>query len=207
LPSLRNLLHERTAPDHQALEATPVMRAFSGGNPSIGEYVDYLSRQRSLHAPLEAALSRWLPPDWVDLRLRKSSWLLHDLRMLGAPGDAPDVEVPSIGSWAEALGVLYVLEGGTLGLQVVRKRLQADHPALHAAGSFLHGYGPDTGRHWRGFVQVLEELPPAEWPAAVGAARSTFASFLNLYGDAPDDGSGDGQPGAPPPPGLSSAPR
>lgn len=183
MTSLRNLLHERTAPDHQALEDTPVMRAFAGGHPSVPEYLDYLARQHRLHAPLERALAAWLPPDWVAQRLRKAAWLRRDLRALGVPDDAAEAEITPVASWAEALGVLYVLEGGTLGLQVVRKRLQADHPALHAAGRFMVGYGPDTGRQWRAFVQVLEQLPPAQWPAAVGAARSTFASFLDHYAD------------------------
>jgi heme oxygenase len=183
LPSLRNLLHERTAPDHRALEATPVMRAFAGGKPSVPGYLDYLARQHRLHAPLERALAAWLPPDWAGQRLRKAAWLRSDLRALGAPDDEAEAEVTPVASWAEALGVLYVLEGGTLGLQVVRKRLRADHPALHAAGRFMLGYGADTGRHWRAFVQVLEELPPALWPVAVEAARSTFASFLDLYAD------------------------
>jgi heme oxygenase len=184
LTTLRDLLHERTAPDHQALEATPVMRTFAGGNPSVAEYLDYLARQRRLHAPIERALAGWLPPQWIDLRLRKASWLLSDLRALGAQGDEPEAEFAPIATWGEALGVLYVLEGGTLGLQVVRKRLQAEHPALHAAGRFMLGYGPDTGRHWRGFVQVLEELPPAQWPAAVDAARRTFRSFHDLFSQA-----------------------
>ena len=193
MSSLRDLLRQRTRAAHDALEATATMRAFATGSLTARQYRDYLTRQLQLHAPLEAALSRWVPAGFAELRLRKSEWLRADLQTLGGPAiDAP-ARVPPITSSAQAWGVLYVLEGGTLGLQVVRKRFQADqqadqhadHPALQGAGRFLHGYGADTGRHWRVFVAALEALPESQWPGTVAAACATFTAFHDRFADAP----------------------
>lgn len=193
MSSLRDLLRQRTRAAHDALEATATMRAFATGSLTARQYRDYLTRQLQLHAPLEAALSRWVPAGFAELRLRKSEWLRADLQTLGGPAiDAP-ARVAPITSSAQAWGVLYVLEGGTLGLQVVRKRFQADqqadqhagHPALQGAGRFLHGYGADTGRHWRVFVAALEALPESQWPGAVAAACATFTAFHDRFADAP----------------------
>jgi heme oxygenase (biliverdin-IX-beta and delta-forming) len=62
---------------------------------------------------------------------------------------------PEIGTKAEALGALYVLEGSTLGgpkiMQALRSRgVSTDD--LH----FLDPYGKDTGARWRSFLKILE---------------------------------------------------
>jgi heme oxygenase (biliverdin-IX-beta and delta-forming) len=182
--TLRASLKEATASAHSELEATPIMRAFASGLPSAANYCEYLARQWQLHVPLEDALRAWLPADWSALRLRKAQWLHDDLRALGTvPEDRP-AKVPHVGSWAQALGVLYVMEGGTLGLQVLGKRLSEDHPALGAAGRFMHGYGAETGRHWRAFIGTLDTLPANEWHAAAQAADATFLSFIRHFSQA-----------------------
>jgi heme oxygenase len=80
--------------------------------------------------------------------------------------------------------VLYVLEGSTLGFQVVRKRLPADHLALTVAGRFLLGYGPETGARWQSFQGELAALPRADWSAAAAAALATFAAYHQHFSEA-----------------------
>jgi len=181
MQSLRDIVRQRTAMAHAALEQTPLMLVFAAGRLSVPVYCRYLSLQWRLHAPLEASLAPWLPPDWVALRLRKSEWLRQDLQSIGAPPVETFARTGGIYSWAQALGVLYVLEGSTLGLQVVRKQLEDRHPALEHAGRFMLGYGPDTGRYWRTFLQQFESLPEAEWPIAAQAVVATFDHFLEEF--------------------------
>jgi len=182
-PSLRNLLRSRTAEAHVGLENTPLMRAFALGNPAPDEYRDYLARQLRLHGGLESRLRSRVPDDWSRLRLSKSEWLAADLRALDAPSRAQAATAPAVRSWAEALGVLYVIEGSTLGLQMVRKRLRHDHPALHGAGRFIAGYGDSSARNWRMFLDSLEALPASEWAAAEQAARATFELFHGVFSE------------------------
>lgn len=181
MPSLQHRIRQRTAAAHAALENTPLMRAFDADSLSMPAYRSYLSLQWRLHAPLETLLARWLPAQWGELRLRKAEWLLQDLLAMDA---RPDLALPApctLDSWAHALGMLYVLEGSTLGLQVVRKQLQHRHRALEVASRFMLGYGAETGRHWRDFLVLLEALPEAEWPLAEATACTTFDHFLRAF--------------------------
>ena len=62
---------------------------------------------------------------------------------------------PAIGTKVEALGVLYVIEGSTLGGKTILKSLRSQGVStddLH----FLDPYGKDTGTYWRAFLKVLE---------------------------------------------------
>jgi len=181
--SLRTLLRERTIVAHADLERTPLMQAFATGDPDPRRYLDYLRRQFRLHRGLELVLSSRVPAEWAGTRLSKSAWLAADLRALDTPCDVPAATVPVIRSWAEALGALYVIEGSTLGLQAVRKRLRPEHPARRGAGRFVEGYGDQAAQQWRSFLAVLEALPRDEWTAAERAARATFDVFHGVFSE------------------------
>jgi heme oxygenase (biliverdin-IX-beta and delta-forming) len=187
-PTLRELLKERTAAAHRALEQLPLMRALSDGALSNDAYAEYLRRQARLHAPLEAAIWPWAPPIWQRLRLVKTDWLNADLEALGMAGAGPAAPVPPVQSYAQALGVMYVLEGSTLGLQVVLRRMRPDHVAWSTAGTFMRGYRSETGSFWRYFVADLDALPVADWPPVAAAALATFAAFHQCFADAGDAG-------------------
>jgi heme oxygenase len=178
---LRAALKARTSAAHAALEATPLMRAMAGGAPTRAEYGDYLSRQHRLHAPLEAALEPWLPHDWRALRLVKARWLADDLAALGLAPARSLGSVPDVGDEGAAFGCLYVLEGATLGLQVLRKAMLPGHPARQGADRFMQGHGADSSALWRAFVDRLELLAPSHWPRATQAACATFDAFVGLY--------------------------
>lgn len=62
---------------------------------------------------------------------------------------------PLPGSRAEALGLLYVLEGSSLGGRVLLRALVARGVDVSELG-FLDPYGAETGPLWRGFLAVLE---------------------------------------------------
>jgi heme oxygenase len=185
-PTLRDLLKERTAGAHHALEQLPLMRALSEGHLSNDAYAEYLRRQAQLHAPLEAAIRPWAPAVWQRLRLVKTAWLNADLQALGMAGAGPAAQVPPVQSYPQALGVMYVLEGSTLGLQVVLRRMLPDHVAWSTAGTFMRGYRSETGSFWRSFVADLDALPLADWPPVAAAALATFAAFHQRFAVAGD---------------------
>jgi heme oxygenase len=184
--TLHKLLKESTATAHEALEQVPLMRALSAGGLSNGAYAEYLRRQHQLHAPLEAGVRPWAPADWQSRRLVKTGWLDADLQALGVSHPGRPAAVAQVGSYPQALGVMYVLEGSTLGLQVVLKRMRPDHVAWSTAGTFMRGYRSETGVLWRSFITALESLPAADWPLAAGAALATFGAFQQHFSDAPD---------------------
>jgi len=183
--TLRALLREQTHAAHTLLETTPLMRAMASGAPSVDEYRGYLAHQYQLHAALETVLAQWVSPEWHRVRLAKADWLRGDLVAMGGSTDYCKVEIPTVGSTTDAMGVLYVIEGGTLGLQVLCKRMPGDHPALRGAGRFMRSYGTETGRNWAAFVAHLEDLPEASWPEAVDAGGRTFAAFQRVFQECP----------------------
>lgn len=179
--SLRDALRARTAMHHALLERTPLMRRISDGIPSEADYVDYLRAQWALHARLEPAVAPWVSAFDRSTRLVKTGWLAADLSALGQdvpPDAAVRTNMPGRGA---ALGTLYVLEGATLGLHQVRRRLPGAHPAVMTGGRFMSAYGAHTGPLWTAFLEELERLPVAEWNDAGEAAERVFQQFIDAF--------------------------
>ena len=184
VPSLLEALRTGTALLHVALEKRL---------PFFSEYLDadwfrrLLQAYYGFYGPMEAALYDCeLIPDGYDTELRvKTPTLLSDLLALGlndmAINDLPRcTQLPLLDTPAACLGALYVLEGATLGGQVLRREM-AQRLDLDAdnGGAFLNVYGPETGRRWKDFLDYLGHQP-LDAPAkqhAVDAARSTFSGF------------------------------
>ena len=85
--------------------------------------------------------------------------------------------MPAPGSVAEAFGCLYVLEGATLGGQVISRHLARELSLSPANGAaFFNGYGPETGPRWTAFLALLEAHAgqPEQQASVVEAARQTF---------------------------------
>jgi heme oxygenase len=150
-------------------------------------FVRLMQAYYGFYLPLENALLRIdaIPADF-DLTPRlKAPTLRTDLHALGVSAAAlqglPQCEqLPVIDSSAACLGVLYVLEGATLGGQILRREissrlgLEADNGA-----AFLDIYGAATGRRWRDFIEYLgsRRMSAAERAAVVTAAQTTFSCF------------------------------
>ncbi len=183
-PSLLEALRTGTGLLHVALEKRL---------PFFSEQLDADWYQRLLQAyygfyrPMEAALfDGGLIPDGFDSALRvKTPTLVNDLHALGlnemAVGALPRCcELPTLATPAACLGALYVLEGATLGGQVLRRemarRLDLD---ANNGGAFLNVYGAETGRRWKDFLDYLgrQPLSTAAKQHAVMAACATFSCF------------------------------
>lgn len=109
-----------------------------------------------LHADAEAALSPWLA-GLEDLDFdarRRSTALARDLAVVG--GRRPPAAPFTVRSVGEALGVMYVLEGATLGGRVIQKQVRARGGDMRGL-SFLDPYGEAVGERWRSFLSVLAD--------------------------------------------------
>jgi heme oxygenase (biliverdin-IX-beta and delta-forming) len=152
-----------------------------------GAYRAYLEVMFGYYAPVEQALSlhsiRRVIPDF-DSR-RKASLLAADLLSLGLPAgnveSLPRCPRTPIGQdEAAAFGSLYVLEGATLGGQVLlalaKERLQVTE---HAGASYLGSYGSNVQVMWQRFCVMVEDWchDGARRAAAAAAAVATFESL------------------------------
>ena len=181
LPLILNELRSATTRQHQVLEKRiPFFTA------DLLVYTRLIAAYYGFYRPLEALLSQTamnIPGlDWL-IRSKTPS-LEADLYALGLDAAAIDA-IPLCAfslktrSVAAVLGVLYVLEGATLGGQSLRNglysRLGVDE---HGGGRFLAVYGTATLLMWRGFLACLYEVhDPDERAQTVIAAQATFEAF------------------------------
>ena len=184
VPSLLEALRTGTASLHVALEKR---LPFFCVRLDADWYRRLLEAYYGFYAPIEAALyGNGLIPNGFDCVLRaKTPTLIRDLHALGLDENAIHAlprctRLPTFDSPAACLGALYVLEGATLGGQVLRREM-ATRLALDSdnGASFLNVYGAETGRRWKDFLDYLGSLS-LDMPAkqrAVMAARSTFSGF------------------------------
>lgn len=149
---------------------------------TLARYRGYLERFYGLYRPLEARLDR-LPFADAGLSLaprHKVPMLEADLVRLGTdPSSLPlCAELPCAGTLAEGLGVLYVLEGSTLGGQVIRRHLDCTlGVGPDNGGAFFGSYGARVGEMWSTFQLALSTFAaahPEARGALIGAARGTF---------------------------------
>jgi len=184
VPPVLQDLRAGTAELHIALEKR---LPFFSDTLDTQAFVRLMQAYYGFYLPLESALLRSgaMPADFELAPRLKAPTLRADLHALGVSADTlqnlPQCQpLPIIDSSAACLGVLYVLEGATLGGQILRREissrlgLEADNGA-----AFLDIYGAATGRRWRDFIEYLGSRPmsAAERAAVVTAAQTTFSCF------------------------------
>lgn len=184
-------LRDATAAHHARAEAlVPVLAP----DLTLEGYASVLARFHDVYASLEGALAdvgAW--PGGFDAAARRKLPLLErDLAWLHARGVVPapmrrsplhaTAVAPDL---ATAIGTLYVLEGATLGGQVILRRLA---PRLgispETGASFYAGYGADTGAMWKAFVAMANAWGDANrdaWDDVVRAAQATFERIVDAF--------------------------
>lgn len=168
-------LREATGPSHAALEQR---LPFFADTFDLAAYRRLIEAYYGFHAPLEALLADHQAPE-----RNKVPALTRDLLALSlSPEQIDDLPLchalPPVNDTASALGVMYVLEGSTLGGQVLR-RAMAERLGIDAerGGAYLDVYGSATGRNWRSFLERLAQAPTASHATAVASAVATFEGF------------------------------
>lgn len=129
-----------------------------------------------LHRDVESAVAPWLSgvADLEFAARRRSERLARDLEVTG--GRAPDVDPVAVRGRPEALGLMYVLEGSTLGGQVIRRAATRAGVSMDGL-SFLDPYGAAVGSRWKAFLNVLDAHAQSagDIDGMVAGARRGFA--------------------------------
>jgi heme oxygenase len=181
-------LKDRTRTLHDEIEQTLDLEARL---QSVDSYSTLLSRLYGYYLPLELQLAtiREFESIGFDFPLRrKVPWLLEDLRILGCSADdisqLPQCQrLPGTTNLAQALGCLYVIEGSTLGGQVIRREVKRRLGFTPGNGcTFFAGYQDDTAARWRDFCvscTVYSERFPDFCEEILGTASRSFVSLKN----------------------------
>jgi heme oxygenase len=175
-------LREETRPAHHRLEAE--LDLLSDGL-TLERYGAVLTRFHWFLRAWEPAVARLLADDGFFEPRRKLGLLEQDLESLQLqPLEGPCHDLPMLGTRAEALGSLYVLEGSTLGGQVIARHARRVLPLPAGQGTaFFESYGPAVGARWVAFRQMLAESSTSLTDgSAVTAARQTFLCLGRVLG-------------------------
>lgn len=172
--TLRNRLRRETAERHRRAEAAmPSLAAL--GNREV--YRATLARLYLFYSRWELAtqhceMLREVVPDLAERR--RLNLLELDIRALGGSPRGSPLSGCDVLTVPQALGALYVLEGSTLGGQIIRRAVA---PALGTkALAFFTGHGARTGALWSSFVAALDRYD-GDADAVVAGADDCFADF------------------------------
>jgi heme oxygenase (biliverdin-IX-beta and delta-forming) len=198
--SLHTLLRTRTRASHDGVEE--IIRA-AGFFSSLQRYRSYLAAMLGFHREAEGRLELLNAHEIVvDFPSRRRATSARaDLIALGAEADAVTVPAPPAAApaidepAAEVLGLLYVLEGSTLGGALLVQSIAHLGVSGNHGGTYLTSYGPARGRMWRSFLKTLQEweqrgLSREHTVLAADAAFRRAASYLTAATARPNQRAG-----------------
>jgi heme oxygenase (biliverdin-IX-beta and delta-forming) len=185
-------LRAETRAEHAATEAIPFSASILDGSLTLDEYAAQLAAYLPVHDALEAAVARGAHPAlqrvW-DAHMGRVDLLRTDLAAIGMAGAPVDARThaasESFAAWIRGLaderpvallGVLYVLEGSTLGGALLRKHLATALSLGDDGLRYYSPYGLHPKPHWVEFSARMNDLSlgEADADAVVGAAREAF---------------------------------
>ncbi|WP_201981273.1 biliverdin-producing heme oxygenase [Hymenobacter rubidus] len=178
-PTILSRLRLETRPFHDAVEQNPFNLALTAGSVTATGTARFLAKMYGFVQPYEARLREHASAFGAGWQLEeryRAPLILEDLARLGHLGTPP--QCPALPAWRtllQLLGAMYVLEGSTLGGQVIARQLDKTGIAAHA---YFTGRAERTGPLWKSFCQELAAAAtPATEPAIVESAVHTFQSL------------------------------
>lgn len=193
---LRHAIHRL----HHQLNQHPLLSGLVRPGYSLSRYKTVLTAYFHSYQRIETAIETGLAdPAFAAAPFRYSErrklpWLVADLRHFGLDPQAPEhrpIHPPTVSVPAgpgSLIGTLYVIEGATLGGQVIARGLRDNLNLTAATGiRFFNGYGDEaeTGRRWREFEQYADSVNdnPDELQRAEDAAIRIFGLINDQLND------------------------
>lgn len=186
---LRALLRQATQAEHERLNRHVLLSGLLQPDYSLANYRLLLLTFYHLYQTLEQGLTDFANRPAASFAYAprvKLPWLQADLQHFQLDPEplqaalAP-VCVPTIASLGDFIGVLYVIEGSTLGGQMIAKCIRQNLGLSPSNGlRFYCGYGEATARMWQGFIDFAESIADdcAQVAEAQVAATRVFELFL-----------------------------
>lgn len=189
-------LRAETRPQHVATEAIPFSAAILDHSLPRSAYAGQLAAYLPVHRALEAAIDAGAHPALAEVwteDMRRTGQLEADLDELGATEEDARQARPaatSMAAWIEGLaatdpvavlGVLYVLEGSTLGGAFLRRHLAESFGLTDAGLRYYSPYGIHPKPHWVAFKERMNAaISDADADRVVAAAGETFTRIGHI---------------------------
>ena len=175
-------LRTSTADCHKQLELNSLSLALLSDNVNENIYCTYLTQLYSFVKGFEKYVYPILSNHFLNINDRKKAFFIEeDLKANHISIHMHTVlEETFFGDRYtdvyKAAGALYVLEGSTLGGQIIVKHLQKTLPPGFVNTTYFSGYQQRTGSMWKEFLQQLIALPQStlEEQQIITGAINTF---------------------------------
>lgn len=179
---LHSLKHS-TSQYHQQIEQIELFKKIITNEISLLEYKKLLYQLYGFISPCEKViLSRF---HHIIEGREKSSLLSSDLSELNCDTSIDFLfckRIPRLATLPEVFGYLYVLEGATLGGQIITKSLKQNLQLLPTIPTrYFNTYGKQTKMHWDTFIKSLidQNFNDIEKENLIKSAIDTFSSLYN----------------------------
>lgn len=181
-----------TQSHHHMLEANRHMHRLMSDTITNAEYTRIITQMYGFYVPLEARLAAFdaqFAVCGIDFeRRRKVPLLERDLIALGVPAsEIAELSLctclPSIQSFPQAVGVIYVLEGSTLGGRVISRHLMYRLGLKSERGvAFFSSYTTEIGVMWKELSTQInsyaeQHFKPEDTAAMILSAQATFQTL------------------------------
>jgi len=176
-------LKSHSAAAHKKLENLSVSTSILSPDMKITDYGHYLSLMYNVHKSTEEIIFPILNPVILDLKEREKTKLLEkDLSYLNYKKNEEIVLFKSsVYSVPFALGIVYVIEGSSLGGRYILKNVEKVSGLNEQKGvSYFTGYGDKTGSYWKGFINLLQEYE-AQNNCADEIIEGAVYAFESIY--------------------------
>lgn len=159
--SFLDILRSQTTPSHTGLEDLPISKIIVDPKITNEDYILYLNLMHDVVKNLEDNIYPILNPIVDDLDQRiKAPTLVNDIlfakgeiKTYQAPFNTTEISIPF------AMGIMYVVEGSTLGGRFILKNIQQSLGFNEENGaSYFSGYGNKTGSFWKKFLNILTDF-------------------------------------------------
>jgi len=185
-------LRSKTANSHQLIEQNNASQLLISKGVTIVQYAHYLKSLYGFVYGFEKMVFPILkhhPLLQINDR-KKAHFIQADLAMLNQTAAQPDVSDVLFSTHyqtaAAALGGMYVLEGSTLGGQMISKHLSTVlGNAVAGKTTYLSAYASQTGTMWKSFLQLLCEAGASNSneDEIIESAVNTFSLLNNCLSE------------------------
>jgi len=181
---LRQRLKKETKHLHDKIEQTLLLKKISQQEITLSEYQLLIQKFYAFITPCETLINL-LTCKLIIKNRKKTFWLEQDLFALKISNNNnskipiyPDL--PPLFKHEQVLGYLYVMEGATLGAQIITKMLKTQlNITRDQGGRFFHGYGNKTKLMWDDFCFDLRLINQIDQQNKI--INSAIDTFNRLY--------------------------
>lgn len=185
----RQTLRKGTHGEHVRLNQHPMLEGLTRPGYPRARLGFLLSGYFHIYRALELAITS-LPVDGFSYASRqKLPWLIQDLEHFGIDPESTGyrpygpLATPAPIDAAELAGMLYTIEGSTMGGQVISRHLATHLGITPAMGCrFFHAYGEHTATRWNEFEAFLNAslADRQQCERALATAKATFGCIETI---------------------------